>query len=799
MRIRSVMWRTLWTVFAVIAMIIGVIFVPYSTAQEAQDNSGKKIVLGDVRIAPVVHGEFKFHQTIEQWDNVAFEVDWSAPQGVFVGQEFAIEYPESFHHYATADFPLKGEGEEEFGTCASKPDDRKLVCRLDERAAALADRHEVTGTVTTQAQATKVLESREVALRFNGEERKIQLPGPADGNGAGVVSAQEMLPNELRKRGWYARDQVTGHWVINIPGRELVAWTRANNSVDVPVTDQLGGYNHVFTQPPSITEFKAAQLEDGNWFSKEKIGDPRLVKEFRTEDQQATFLLTPPEGGWNAENYYRVQYETKTHDGQFPPEKAATTNKASLLGKDVDAGDAMQRTQLSSATIRGVDKRAFEVRSAFADGTDLALVPPELQLKVKANILSPGAEGKEETLTLPAQGSSSFPTSLPEGTVVKLSAPTPQREGVRFGAPVFSVAPEDQSNVVERAEDGSTLTIRTVADRNVNVVLTYEASQSNAPFAVVKRTAGFDAARDTQYEFDYICEAHGEKREGTLTAKGDGIPVSTGDVRFPIGSKCVITEKQQHEGFDGYSTISEPRDRKRTITIAPEPNVVHAEFVTTFSRMNGSLGITNEITDPTVAAAKGSEEFHFEVSWSKAGIVETRTFTLRHGDVYTDFPKLPMGTKVTIKEKLDPESMWYTPQFKGSVGGAVEDHGDGSATATVLAEDAGMLVTVTNSGRATASGGDVSDAAGILGLLGLNALFGGGGEEPPRGGNAVATSVPRSPAEAEAMKQQQRATSVSENQNKHLARTGASVLGIVVLAIIVVGVGVWLVRRSRRK
>lgn len=801
MRMPSVAWINLRTIFVIVLVVIGIAAVPtQAAAQEHNHQDEKPIEIGDIRIAPVVNGAPEPHETIRQWNRVAFDIDWFAPNGIFIGQEFTIEYPEYFSHFASGDFPLQGEGNTEYGVCVTKPHERSIHCRLDEKATPFLEKQDIRGTVSTQIQATKELEARDVVMRFNGEQRTVKLPGPEDGSGVGVIGVQETFPKTLRKWGWYGSDQITGHWTINIPGRELVEWANSHGNNEIPVADTLGGFAHVFTGPPTITEYEVGQRGDGEWIAKQQIGNPRVIEPFHTEGATGRFTLVPPEGGWVAEHYYRVRYQTKTHDGKFAPDKTPTTNAAELLGKRVDAGNNVQRMQLSSATIQGLDRESFTVHNVLAEGNDPALVPPGTEFRVKAEILLPDQQTREETIVVPVEAAASGNAPVPPGTIIKLTELTrPEISGIQFGEPQFSIAPGEGENVVELAEDGKSITIRTVAGRNVGVVLSHSVGRSDAPFAVVKRTAGVDAARNAEYKFQYVCDSNNGTKQGTLVVRGDGAPVSTGNERFPLGATCIITEEGTSEAFAGFSMISEPRDRKRTIKIQPEPDITHADFISTYSRMSGSLGITKIIENPTVAAAKSDEEFEFEVSWSKDGIMETRAFVLRHGDVYTDFPKLPLGTKVTVKEKLPEDSIWHTPTFKGSVGAAVEDHGDNSATAIVVADDAGMLVTVTNSTGNPTVVSKVS-GAGILGILGLSALLGEDTGSSHIGGNEVLTSIPRTPEEAKIFQQQRQEEQTASQYNaQQLARTGASVLGFVVAALLMGLVGFWLVRRSRRK
>ena len=179
--------------------------------------------------------------------------------------------------------------------------------------------------------------------------------------------------------------------------------------------------------------------------------------------------------------------------------------------------------------------------------------------------------------------------------------------------------------------------------------------------------------------------------------------------------------------------------------------------------------------------------------------------------------KLPVGTQITLKEKL-PEgnvfSTWQTPGYTSDTKDAVKDNGDGTAIVTVQAGTGAKatLVKVTNT----------TNIPWYWLLVPLIPLAGAAipGAPAPQGGkpqgNAPQTPGTQAQGQAPSGAQkpganpaqnvqsqqpngQKQQVQGQKAQNKGLANTGASVLWVIAGALVLAVIGAVLVLRSRRR
>lgn len=780
--------------------------------QNAGANAEKTIEFSNVRVTNA-SGGLKPDETLKQWGLAKFEVDWFAPNGIVNGQQFKVVYPETFSLYASESFPLVDKDNKTGGMCVVELGPRTITCTFD---ATFEGLDEVAGTLRTTAQATRALESREVTLRLNEVDTKAFLPG----EGVGVIGVLDSFPDSVRKWGWYNKEGKKATWTINIPGKLL-----AEKGVGtLRVTDTLGGYAHKFTaDAPRITEYPVTQEGGKNIVTPED--EKASVKQDATnvvrDGKTIKFDVDPPnpEKQWKSDRFYRIHYWTETESGQiapsvtvtqkdgkteYTPADGVTTNKATIDGVGETNEVKVYRSQHSEGTISGVKFGSYTV-GKFVEGVDPSLIPAGTTFKVQAEVFD--AANKKlatEVIDVPLNGQASGPKSWKAGTTVQLTElETPTIPGVKFTGHHFKVSEGGDPNSVEVLDGGKSVKFKTINNTNISVDLTNVAEIPEAPFSIVKHTAGIDAVKNKEFWFNYTCRVPGSDEVVTdeISVKGDGVAVKS-TKKFKVGTKCEIVENAEKAKMDGYDLVANPVDFKREIEVKADPEIAVAEFTNAYTRMTGSLAVTKKLDNERADEALQDEEFKFEATWELDGKTEKREFTLRPREAFPGFPKLPLGTKVTVKEILPEDSPWATPKFEGNIEGAVHDNRDGTATVTVAPDEVGVLLTVTN----TLKSPDMPPPGGWLGLLALVPFLGSFGSSGSSG-NTTQTTAPNSPAGAQQSNQAQQNggaqntgdTTASKSSPRQLAQTGASVIGLVVLAIIIAGVGVFLVRRSRRK
>lgn len=802
MRLDGVTWKKAWALLVAFAVTLALCVVPDARAQDDSDEqnaidaaplvAAKTVEFGAIQISRVLGNP---DDSLRQWEFAAFDFDWKAPEGVIKGQKFTVRYPDGFHLYGNEIFQLKSKEGEIGGDCHVRSDNQSVTCVFNDE---FEGRLDVYGSLHTEVQAQKATSESHVDMTIDGVGYRVALPGAG-----GIVGVVDHAAGELHKQGWYNDDYTTSGWRVDIPGSLLVEAGGAR----VTVTDSLSGHPHRFdvNQSPKITAHTVRQNGDRQEVDAQVGEQAVLGYKVSVDGKTATYEISPPNASaqWEPGLLYRVRYTTKTEDGKPAPKDVGTTNTVVINSgsKEFMDQETIKNWQSSRGTIHGVKKASYEVKKALADPEMAELIPANTMFTVKAHITTPDGKQRAEEIQVSLDGNTSGPTELPEGSIVELSeVNTPEIPGVTFGEPRFSADDGQNGADLELLEGDTKVRFTTVASRNIKVMLTNTIAGANAPFAVVKKASGIDDAAEHEFKFAYSCKVGGKVETGEVMAKGDGVPVLS-DKEFPVGTECVVTEDVKAATKDGYRLITEPQSLKRTVKIGTKENVVQANFVNTYARMVGGLAITKEMSTDALAELMGDQEFSFEATWELHGTTEQRRFTLRAGDVFSDFPKLPLGTKVTVRELLPEDSPWETPIFKGNVGGAVEDHGDGSATITVLSQDAELLITVINNTGSGLGGFGWLSLLSVIPLLGTLTSPSAGSVDLAQKGAAPA-GAPRSPGgpppgmSQEASEQPKRSVVRSDRQ---LAQTGASVLGIVVIAVIVIAVGVYLIRNGRRK
>ncbi|WJZ03633.1 DUF5979 domain-containing protein [Corynebacterium freiburgense] len=818
MRLNLVTWKRLWAVFVALAVTLAFIVVPNARAQEdifedeldaAPLLPAKTVEFGEFRVSNQHYYEGDNAEEIRLWEFATFDVDWTAPEGVVEGQTFTVQFPEQFRLYGDEKFNLVSTAGVIGGTCDVDANKQSISCVFNEK---FVNKYDVKGTLQTKLQAHQTVDKDELSLIIDGKGRVLDLPGKR-----GIIGPLDRVGGDPFKVGWFDPNWSTSGWRIDIPGTKL----ESQKSNPVKVTDEFDGYFKFTKKTPFIEAYKIDEQNPNVINESLKVAEKNVSNyDVSADGKKATFEITPPNesGKWEPNLHYRIRYEAETLDGRPVPVNTKVTNHVVIAGLP-DLHSTIERNQHSSGTIQGVDRGSYKVRKVLADSPLNNRVPADAEFTVHADITLPNGQNKTEEVKVSLNGERAGNEQLPVGSTVILSEVTlPNIPGVEFGKPKFSVDQADDVSNVEILEDGAKARITTVSEENIDLLLTNTVKSGSGKLAVVKKTAGVDVAKNKDYKFNYECNVEGEIKSGVVIAKGDEQPVFVDEI-FPIGTTCTITEDERAAQIDGYTLVPQPQDFKQTITISGD-DTVQVTFINTYARMAGGLAVTKHIDDRAIARISDDEEFKFEASWEANGKVEKREFTLRDGDVFDDFPRLPLGTKVTIKELLPDDSMWVAPVFTANVSGAVDDKGDGTAVVTVLAEDANLLVNVTNSmGRGPGVPPGGSGGLGWLALLGLIPLLGGLGSSQSGGSSTPGAPAPSAPAPnvaapgqspdgvgggqpqkgVPAPGAQAPAQGAPVKASPQLARTGAGVLGVVALALVAVAVGVFLVRRARRQ
>ena len=325
---------------------------------------------------------------------------------------------------------------------------------------------------------------------------------------------------------------------------------------------------------------------------------------------------------------------------------------------------------------------------------------------------------------------------------------------------------------------------------------------------------GKELAKNKEFQVGYKC-VKGDKttKEGKLTVKA-GTPVEVKDV--PVGSVCTFTEDKAQATVEGASFNELDSTTVATATVADKDATVAANLVNSYHEL-GAVAVTKAVQGTAAGSSDSKKEYTIVAEWQHNGKTETKEFKVKAGETYTDLPKLPVGTQITLKEKL-PEgnvfSTWQTPGYTSDTKDAVKDNGDGTAIVTVQAGTGAKatLVKVTNT----------TNIPWYWLLVPLIPLAGAAipGAPAPQGGkpqgNAPQTPGAQAQGQAPSGAQkpganpaqnvqsqqpngQKQQVQGQKAQNKGLANTSASVLWVIAGALVLAVIGAVLVLRSRRR
>ncbi len=369
--------------------------------------------------------------------------------------------------------------------------------------------------------------------------------------------------------------------------------------------------------------------------------------------------------------------------------------------------------------------------------------------------------------------------------------------------------------------------------KSVTATNTYTALKGSVK--ITKELAGsakdLDVIKHKTFTVGYVCTKEGkETSKGEVKLKVDE-PATIKDI--VVGSRCTFTEDTKDVAVDGAIFVEDESIVRAEATVEDERSEASARIKNSYDKL-GTVEITKEVVGLVAGSSSNkSKEYQFTATWGIGNESKKETFTLKDGDTHK-LPQMPVGTMVTLREIMpasDTFTSWATPRFGSDTAGAVKDNGDGTATITVKAESSkATVVKVTNSANipwwwfvipivpliplpkppapsvqkppaplsatptpsvpapktcdphAPASG-TPSEPGGYSGGHGAN------------GNDKGVPCVPQKGIPAKA----QSGNPTPEKQNpKKLANTGASVIGVSMLALLVVTAGAAMIIRSRR-
>ena len=338
------------------------------------------------------------------------------------------------------------------------------------------------------------------------------------------------------------------------------------------------------------------------------------------------------------------------------------------------------------------------------------------------------------------------------------------------------------------------------------------------------------AVKDKKFNVSYVCTLGTDKKEvkkGTVEVIA-GTPAKIDDVRY--GATCEFTEDTANAEVPGAMFDKNSSVTSATATVSGKGTTATANLVNVYN-VKGKVTLTKAV-EGLAAGVDGnkSREYEIEASWKdpQSGDTKTETYKVANGK-FAELPELPAHTVITLKEKK-PENTaitsWSTPGYTGDPAAAVKDNRDGTATVTIPADGSAVAVTLTNTANVPWWWIFVPlIPAAIIPNLPTTAPDSSGsgstapGHTAPAAGPRQNDPAPTQPTKAtdgtpvkgtpkghQGQPGQAGATPKDDAQKsgparamqKVLANTGASVIGIIVIAVLLLIAGLVLALRGRR-
>lgn len=377
------------------------------------------------------------------------------------------------------------------------------------------------------------------------------------------------------------------------------------------------------------------------------------------------------------------------------------------------------------------------------------------------------------------------------------------------------------------------ITIVKGATKSVTATNTYTALKGSVK--VTKELAGsakdLDVIKHKTFTVGYVCTKEGkETSKGEVKLKVDE-PATIKDI--VVGSRCTFTEDTKDVAVDGAIFVEDESIVRAEATVEDERSEASARIKNSYDKL-GTVEITKEVVGLVAGSSSNkSKEYQFTATWGIGNESKKETFTLKDGDTHK-LPQMPVGTMVTLKETMpasDTFTSWATPRFGSDTAGAVKDNGDGTATITVKAESSkATVVKVTNSANIpwwwfvipivpliplptppapsvqkppTPLSATPTPSVPAPKTCDPHAPASGTPSEPGgysggHGANGNDKGVPCVPQKGIPAKAQSGNPTPEKQNPKKLANTGASVIGVSMLALLVVTAGAAMIIRSRR-
>ena len=622
--------------------------------------------------------------------------DWKALAAqVHEGDSFTIALPPELQFNSTLTMPMKY-GDTEVASCTV--DGQTFTCTFGSGITPLmqSGHHDIHGTAGYQLTVMRSTTQEKLPFVINGE-KTVQVELPGTGGGIREPSGAVYNPDIKLVKGYdgmMKEGDTEARWYLQFGGTTLqnaLGVTFDGQTVQtITFKDTLGAgmscknnklkliylYALDSEEDPSQAVALDKQPEDGptNTPGHGTFEVTGVCGEMAPDG--TTPITLKATGPFRAKTNYAINYRNFfSGDGKAIP-GTDYTNKVAVEGTTIQSKASTSFVQAGFVTVsmrqgEGTFSITKKIASDYANQVaaevsfDVAFdyeLPPNTTAAQYPNWTPPVNESGGSTLSAD-QRTGTATMKVTRGQTISFDKPFPT-------GTVISNLREDTSKANRALPDGyvwkdpkftigstatTSLTIGDQTTTKVDLLNTVGVGVADNGFQVVKNASGAEGAAAKKFSFSYTCTLpdNTTTKSGQITdVPGDETPVASPE-KFPVGTKCKVTEDTAGAGIDGYTLDPAGHDTQSVMIGRVSAPTVTATFTNTYTRDVGRFSVTKTVAGDAGGDAPSTYTFDYTC---EAGGKDPITGTIVVGKGETkNSGEIPVGYSCSVKEHVDKD------------------------------------------------------------------------------------------------------------------------------------------------